>query len=246
MIKYRILLKIHQTFLRKLIYDAWFCGIIIYLLYSIYSIKIQIEQNVQKRSYSKDYISNEETQSINFVSKYIDFEGFDNEIGVKEAIVPNIVHYLNLNNSDLSREQYWSILSVIRHQKPAFIYIHRSAQTTLKGHYWSELMQKHNKSFIINSINHHETIFETKPKYVFKHISDILRLEILIHYGGVFLGENIILAESLEKFFNFEMTVFSETNDSIDNNIIIANQNARFLKSIYDTYRYIKSNYDIL
>jgi len=237
MFKYRILLKIHQTFLRKCIYDAWFCGIIIYLLYSIYNIKIHFDQNDQKANFSIDYISNEETRTINFVNKYIDFEGFDNEKGVKEAIVPNIVHYLNLNNSEISRNQYWSILSVIRHQKPAFIYIHVSTQTTLKGHYWSELIQKHNKSFIVNSINHSETIFESKPKYVSKHISDILRLEILIHYGGIFLGENIVLAESLKKFLNFEMTVFSETNDSIDNNIIIANQNARFLKSIYDTYR---------
>jgi len=233
MIKLRILNKIHQLLLRKYIYDAWFLGIIIYLSYSI---KILDEQKTQMKENESVDIFNEETHLINYSNKYIDFEGFDNEIGDTSPIVPNIIHYLNLNNSEISQKQYWSILSAIQHQNPVLIYIHVSDQIKLKGRYWSELSQKHNL-FIVNNINHKETIFGVKPKYILKHISDILRLEILIHYGGIFLEENIILAESLSKFFYFEMTVFSIKENSIRNDILIANQNARFLKSIHDAYR---------
>ena len=236
MVRFRILIKIHQVLLRNFIYDACFCGIIVYLLHSI---KINQEFSVQTTEIEIDLIENnvnEVMNSINYTNRYIDFEGFNNKIGAKNAIVPNVVHYLNLNNSEISLKQYLSILSVIQYQRPQLIYIHVSNKVNLKGHYWSDLTKKHN-CFIVNNINHKETIFSVKPKFVSKHISDILRLEVLIHYGGIFLEENIYIAESLTQFLNYEMTVFTNSENSIQNDVIIANPNARFLKTIYDTYR---------
>ena len=236
MVRFRILNKIHQVLLRNLIYDAWFWGIIVYLLHSI---KIHQDFIPPTTEIEIDPIDNniiEELNSINYTNRYIDFEGFNNKIGAKNAIVPNIVHYLNLNNTEISLKQYLSILSVIQYQRPQLIYIHVGNKVKLKGHYWYELTKKHNY-FIVNNINHKETIFGVKSEFVSKHISDILRLEVLIHYGGIFLEENIYLAESLTQFLNYEMTVFSNSENSIQNNAIIANPNARFLKTIYDTYR---------
>ena len=177
-----------------------------------------------------------------FNNKYIDFEGFNNTIGDAEPIVPNIVHYINLNNSYVSYRQYLSIISVIRYQKPKLIYLHLSKNKTPSGQYWTDLVKKYNISrdfFRISSLDHTKTIFGVESKFGYKHTTDLLKIEILIQFGGIFLENNIIIAGSMNRFLNYEMTVFSSqnSNDLIENDIFIANQNARFLKTLYDTYR---------
>ena len=54
----------------------------------------------------------------------IDFENFDNFNGTKEPIIPNIVHYLFLNNPNIRFYHLINILAVYLNHKPDFIYFH--------------------------------------------------------------------------------------------------------------------------
>lgn len=61
-----------------------------------------------------------------------------------------------------------------------------------------------------------------------------------MHYGGIYFDKDVYVVQSLKKYFYYEMVVswdkpFSEKG--IGSQVMIANRNARLLKSYYDQYR---------
>ena len=220
----------HKFLLKIYIYDAICLGIIIYNALNIRNNERIEERGVTLGANIEDFF---------FANKYMDFEGFDNLKGDAESpIVPNIVHYVHLNESEVSSDLYWSILSVLTYQKPQCIFIHLSENKTLAGHYWTKLNKKYAHIFKVTHLNHKDTIFGVKSQHGLKHISDVLRLEVLMHYGGICVEKHVVLGGSLDEFLRFEMTIFSNGEDSIQNDVLIANGNARFLKTWHDSYRY--------
>jgi mannosyltransferase OCH1-like enzyme len=58
-----------------------------------------------------------------------------------------------------------------------------------------------------------------------------------MHYGGIYLDNDVYLVKSLNEFRKFEMVLSIERNWIIGNQVLIAHKNARFLKAVYDSYR---------
>jgi hypothetical protein len=212
----------------------------------------------------------------NFNNNYVDFEAIDNqkekEYG-EENLVPNIFHFLTLltdnksnnnNSKELTYENYMSIMSVVYTQNPSMIYLHyayfsSSPSLTVRAiqdsKYWRMLLRNPRVSRLlrVHLIEHHskQSVFNQKvssPQSVY----DVLRLELLMHYGGIFLSDkswsknhnHVLLSSSLQPFRKYEMTLFVnkssnniKTKWQIDDKILIANKNARFLKAYYDQYR---------
>jgi hypothetical protein len=203
-----------------------------------------IHQNYVKKSTTKieDRCIRINEKHNKYSDEYMDFEGFDNEKGTEnEFIIPNVFHYLNMYNPEITYRQYLSILAVAYFQRPQAIYIHHDENIKLSGIYWMKLRSNKNINSLIktNKISYKSnTIFEQNVK-IKEHISDLLRLEILIHYGGIFLGSNILLYNSIDYFRTFEMNVFrmSDADNYINNSILISNRNSRFLKAYHDSYR---------
>ena len=54
----------------------------------------------------------------------ISFEGFNNETGSDEFLVPNIIHYVRFEKQSLSFVDYACMRSAYVNQKPDFIFIH--------------------------------------------------------------------------------------------------------------------------
>lgn len=68
--------------------------------------------------------------------------------------------------------------------------------------------------------------------------ADVLRILILMNYGGIYLDNDCYLVNSFDKYRHFEMVVSWDDDEvGIGNQVFIANRNARFLKSYYDHYR---------
>ena len=105
---------------------------------------------------------------------FISFEKFDNVSGTNQYIVPNIIHYINLNQPEIKFGHYLSIISAWLNQKPDQIYIHCN-KCNFSGLYWDmlneikELMSK----IIMKKINHYNPkIFGLKAGWV-HHKSDV-------------------------------------------------------------------------
>ena len=222
-------------FSKTFFFDAVFLFIILYIISDISSDSEnpavpEINNKSKQIERPSLYVEN---------NKYLDFEGFDNNAGDVECIVPNVIHYVNLNRSEISYEQYTSILSVIHFQRPTYIFIHLAHNAHLIGKYWNLLLhnEKINSLIRLNQLNYKDTIFDVQVTN-FKHVVDFVRLDVLMHYGGIYLDNDVILAGDLDEFRRFETTILNQSsNNSISDKIIIANKNSRFLKACSDSYR---------
>jgi hypothetical protein len=60
-----------------------------------------------------------------------------------------------------------------------------------------------------------------------------------MHYGGIYVDNDVIIVNSLDKYRYYEMTVGFEAKDreTMGNQALIAHKNARFLRAFFDTYR---------
>jgi len=212
-------------------YFFYFTIIIVLLMKKDYH-KLKCNSN---NTFNNTIISNQES--------IINFEGFNNKnpiLNEQHFIVPNLIHYINLKQSKLEFPLFLNILSVWLHQKPDAIYLHCD-DCEYNGKYWRALMTiPELKSILkINKLSNLKmNIFNIKPGFI-QHKSDVLRILVLMSFGGIYLDNDMILVNSLDKYRHFEMTVsWDSDKDGIGNQILIANRNARLLKSMFDGYRF--------
>ena len=93
------------------------------------------------------------------IDDYLDFEGFDNVNGVNKTIVPDIVHLLYLQETELKFYQVINIFSIYYNHKPGLIYIHCD-NCSFHGKYWEWVKGEPGlyKLIKIHSIPFHDTI----------------------------------------------------------------------------------------
>jgi len=94
----------------------------------------------------------------------IDFEGFDFRNGLNQTIIPNIVHLLFINKTEIKFYEFVNILSIFFHHKPDNIYIHCD-DCSFKGKYF-EILQKNKELWSIIrllKITFKNKIFGIKP-----------------------------------------------------------------------------------
>lgn len=172
-----------------------------------------------------------------------DFEGFDNQNGTDHMIIPNIVHLLYLQTTNFTFYQMINIFSIYLIQKPDLIYIHCD-NCSFHGERWDRIraIDDLRERLVIHPIAFHETIFGIKYGWVNHHRSDVLRLLVLMHYGGIFLDNDVYVIRSLDEFRKFEMAVSWDAPDQgLGVQVLIAHKNARLLRAHFDRYRFICS-----
>ena len=163
------------------------------------------------------------------------FNGFDNETGTKNGqyIVPNIVHFIFMEETYVSYIAAVCILAAFKNQRPDKILIH--SNTVLTGPHWEKI--KATKGL---TIEEHELvvpteIFGKKLAHIW-HAGDIVRIRILMMYGGIFLDNDTYLVRSLDCFRKYEMALGLDEKDFIGTQTLVAHKDARFLKLWLETY----------
>jgi hypothetical protein len=81
---------------------------------------------------------NDECGILGCIDDYLDFEGFDNINGVNKSIVPNIVHLIYLNETNIKFYQMICIFSIYFNHKPELIYFHCD-DCSFHGKYWEQI-----------------------------------------------------------------------------------------------------------
>lgn len=174
----------------------------------------------------------------------IDFEVLNakyhhlNESGFASQIVPNVVHYIQLDNHTMGFTMYLSIKSVLINHVPDRIFIHCDCER-MEGRYARKLEGE--PLITINKIERIKRIYGKKISWV-QHASDFIRILTLIQFGGIYLDNDMFVIKSLRHFLHFEMTVAwpdegRAGNQFLGNQIFIAHKDARFLKLLRNSYQ---------
>ncbi|CAH1787672.1 unnamed protein product [Owenia fusiformis] len=151
--------------------------------------------------------------------------------------VPNIVHYIWVDKGKgipftfLNALSFFSVHNI---WKPRIIYIHANQLPT--GPWW-QLVELN-----IGNIKHIKIddtqvkIYGKIPLYT-EHLTDILRLEILQDYGGVYIDTDIIAMRPLSPLRHFGHTQgIGMLDKGLSNGVILAKQGSPFLKIWHEAY----------
>jgi len=163
------------------------------------------------------------------------FTDSDNVTGYPVPIVPNIVHFIRIDQTYINFHDMICIFAAYKNQKPDKIMLHCN-NCSFYGKYWDMIKE-------IDSLELANIIVPTKIFYQnvsdLRHQSDILRITTLMKHGGIYLDNDVYVVQSLNVFRHFEMTLawLAKENGTLENMVQIAHPNARFLKLYYETYR---------
>lgn len=173
------------------------------------------------------------------IDEWLDFEGFNNKNGTDKLIVPDIVHLLYLQHTEIKFYEMINIFSIYLNHKPSLIYLHCD-NCSFHGKYWHQI-KRHTELFKIiriNSIPFHSTIFGIEYGWVNHHRSDVWRLLVLMNYGGIYFDNDVYVVKPLHEFRKYEMTVsWDSDKDAVGVQVLVAHKNARLLKAHFDAYR---------
>ncbi|XP_037572387.1 uncharacterized protein LOC119454558 [Dermacentor silvarum] len=75
-----------------------------------------------------------------------------------------------------------------------------------------------------------------KPQWP-EHSTDIVRLRVLLRYGGIYLDADVFVVQSLRRFLRYEATVACVDGGFFGNMIMISHKNSRVIRLFMDTYR---------
>ena len=177
------------------------------------------------------------------IDEYLDFEEFDNINGANKSIIPNIVHLIYLNETDIKFYQLICIFSIYFNHKPNQIIIHCD-NCSFHGKYWKWIQKTTPlwKIIKLHPIPYRRSIFGkmVDSNWLNYHRSDVWRVQVLMNYGGIYLDNDVYVIQSLQKYLKFEMTIeWNRKNEGTGSQVMIAHRNARLLRAHFDSYRYL-------
>ena len=163
-----------------------------------------------------------------------------NETGFGFNIVPNIVHYVLFNVTEIQFGHFISFLSVLKNQKPEKVYIHCDC-SQLSGDYYQRVQRVANKTntpIIVRTIERPTQIFgrNVSKKWLNWHSADFTRIQVLREFGGIYLDRDVYVVQSLNTFLKYEMTLDWEDDQPMSSGVLIGHKNSRFLKLYYESY----------
>lgn len=166
------------------------------------------------------------------------FEGFNNETGVDEFIVPNIVHFIRFKKANFSFADAVTVLAAFKNQRPDKIMFHAD-DVNFVGPYWDKIRTTSGLVYEIVNITVPDTIYGQKfnKNWHLWHAGDVTRIRVLMKYGGIFLDNDAYVVNNLDDFRKFEMAIGWDENQCIGTQVIVAHKDARFLPLWLESYK---------
>ena len=133
-------------------------------------------------------------------------------------------------------------MSTLRFVRPRRIFFWHDAVPT--GAWWRFIRQKINEStttLVMMQRDPPETIFD-RPIGYDEHQSDVIRLEAMVKYGGIYHDLDVVILRPLDPLYCYETTLGEELPNWLCNGFIMAVPNATFLRLWYEQYRTFDSS----
>ena len=163
--------------------------------------------------------------------------------------IPSIVHFI-VGQSDRKAIQhryalvspfsfvnYLIFLAARRHIRPKKILVHYYEEPNT--FWWNQTKQDSEIDISLVKSRLVENIFNKSVDH-HSHRSDIIRLEVLMKYGGIYLDTDVLALRSFDPLLNLSDVVMAHQDDQQStacSAVIIGKRNAIFLKRWYDAYQ---------
>jgi hypothetical protein len=160
-----------------------------------------------------------------------------NKNALDSCLVPNIVHFVWYTGKEFRLDHYFSMRSVYNAIKPDNIYVHGREFPHGNPHFDRAVKDLGLKTVLSREVKAvHRNNIE-----VLEHKSDIVRMESIIRFGGMYFDIDVLVIRPLlSRFEHIETALPAQGADHINNGIIISKRCSRFMLrwyaalSIYD------------
>ena len=160
--------------------------------------------------------------------------------------IPNIVHFIWFDTKD-KREfgfvNYLSVLSAYRIQKPDEIMFHCDRAPTADK-WWTQLSREvpltHLRVNIQTQMMSHTGQNIDHPE----HITDILRLQVLHKYGGIYIDLDAIVVQNLNPLRNYPAVLGQELDEHHNSGCVMSEQSGALVTLWLESYRNDYNTYD--
>jgi len=155
-------------------------------------------------------------------------------------MIPNVIHFIfglkeDFGQQPFSLVHYLAIKSAYECNRPDIIKFYYKYEP--RGEWW----EKSKQYLTLIKVDPPTEIFG-KPLLHFAHQADVLRLEILMREGGIYLDMDILSLNSLAPLRKkYKCVMGMEEGVGLCNAVILAERNAEFLKICYEEYRTFRS-----
>jgi mannosyltransferase OCH1-like enzyme/predicted O-methyltransferase YrrM len=144
--------------------------------------------------------------------------------------IPKIIHIIYINQRSLQPYNYKCIYSIIEHMKNYKIIIHNDIEPDVDE--WNNLKTYNNVE--IRKIDRCKRYKSLNIDYV-QYETDIIRLQILYEYGGIYMDTDIFLFKNFEDILDGSSVYYNtEMKDVLTNCVLISEPKNKFIKVLLD------------
>jgi hypothetical protein len=163
-------------------------------------------------------------------------------------VVPSVVHFIHLNGGQLPLYIFLHFLAAQHRLKPDIIYFHYVDEPT--GRLWHKIFDAYeikqangeSKTMIVTPVQHEQpiSIHGITPKE-WAHKSDIVRLEAIRKYGGIYVDTDVLVLRNFDPFRRVPFTMGDWRAPPLDlilcNAVVISTKDSDFLHKWYESYK---------
>lgn len=153
--------------------------------------------------------------------------------------IPKIIHYIYLGGRPIQNYHYRCIQSALLHMPEEYkIYIHCNEEP-IDNKYWDNL--KNNSRVSIKYVECPEYFDGFKLNYI-QYKADVLRMNIIYEYGGIYLDTDMLIVKNFEDIFKSNKSLYiskeyDDNNSGLINSFIAAKPKNEFIKLWLDSFK---------
>ncbi|KAJ3326524.1 hypothetical protein HDU76_012856 [Blyttiomyces sp. JEL0837] len=154
--------------------------------------------------------------------------------------IPKIVHFIFGLKPDFGGHTFlfahFMAIKMARDViKPEVMYVHYYYEP--KGYWWDRVKKGLGKVVVMRKIPRiPDEIFGNKVED-YAHRADVLRLQLLLTYGGIYLDSDVFIYRSLDPLLHHDFVMAKEDSHGMANAFILAHPRSKFLHEWYGRYR---------
>jgi len=150
-------------------------------------------------------------------------------------MIPNIIHFIFGLKSDFGGKPFsfihlLAVLTAAKVNRPSKIFLHYAYEPT--GEWW----ERAKPYLTLNQVTPPSEIFG-RPLEHFAHRADVLRLEVLMQHGGIYLDMDVVCINSFAPLLPNDFVMGVEPGAGLCNAVMLASSGAEFIRVWYEKYR---------
>jgi len=145
-------------------------------------------------------------------------------------MIPKLIHFIYVGGRPFSFIHFLAVYTAWKVNRPDQIYFHHTEEPT--GPWWEKArpLLTLNRVEPVHAVHGHPITYPA-------HMADVIRLEVLLRFGGIYLDLDIISLRPFDPLLQHPFVMGMEPGSGLCNAVILAQPDAQFLRRWQDEYR---------